>query len=154
MRNDAAGSETDLNAGAKEALDHAWNWFELHSSQRMQTFRFFLIATAFLAAGYGSLLEKHHHVAMGIALVGAWLSVWFSLLDQRTSDMIKASENVLQQLQAQLADRYKIDDLKIVEKVEQGRYGGASHRVVIAVIQWTLFTMFLLAAAYAFCLGA
>ena len=35
---------------AKQAREHAWNWFALHATQRMQAFNFFVVATAFLIA--------------------------------------------------------------------------------------------------------
>jgi hypothetical protein len=37
----------------------------------MQTFNFFLVATAFLIAAYASLLEKHPFAAVAVALVGS-----------------------------------------------------------------------------------
>jgi hypothetical protein len=43
---------------AKQAREHAWNWFALHATQRMQAFNFFVVATAFLIAAYASILEK------------------------------------------------------------------------------------------------
>ena len=141
--------EADSDAVAKQALDHAWNWFALHSAQRMQTFRFFLVGTAFLGAAYSSLLKEHSVAAIAVALVGAWLAFWFNRLDERTSELIKASERVLKTAQARLADQSGVADLKIVEIVEQVTHSGSSYRVVIAVVQWTIVAVFLLAAAYA-----
>jgi hypothetical protein len=64
----------EMNEIAKMALEHAWNWFNLHAAQRMQTFNFFLVATAFLIAAYASLLEKLPLAALAVALIGAWIS--------------------------------------------------------------------------------
>jgi hypothetical protein len=139
----------DLNDVAKQAREHAWNWFALHATQRMQTFNFFLVATAFLAAGYASLLEKHRGAAFGVALLGAWLTFWFNRLDIRTRQLIKAGERALAALEAQLAATTNMDDLKIVEAVEQPEAGTFSYRRVIKVIQWTLIAIFLLGAGYA-----
>jgi hypothetical protein len=88
---------------AKQAREHAWDWFALHAAQRMQTFNFFLVATAFLIAGYASLLEKHRWAAFGVALLGAWLAFWFNRLDTRSRQLVKAGERALAVLQAQLA---------------------------------------------------
>jgi hypothetical protein len=46
----------------------------------MQTFNFFLVATAFLIAAYASLIEKHRLAAFALAGVGAWLSVAFQVV--------------------------------------------------------------------------
>ena len=41
---------SDPDEIAKQAREHAWNWFALHATQRMQAFNFFVVATAFLIA--------------------------------------------------------------------------------------------------------
>src|SRR5882757_915360 len=38
-------------------LDHAWQWFTLHATQRMQAVNFFLVATAFLSTAYVAALR-------------------------------------------------------------------------------------------------
>ena len=77
----------------KEARNHAWSWFALHANQRMQTFNYFLIATAFLFAAYGALLDKNRVAAVGVAILGAWLSFWFNRLDRRTRQLVNAGED-------------------------------------------------------------
>jgi hypothetical protein len=137
------------NDTAKEALEHAWNWFALHAAQRLQTFNFFLVATAFLIAGYASLLEKHHGAALVIALLGAWLAFWFNRLDSRSRQLVKAGERALAALEAQLSATAGITELNIVETVERPEPGTSSYRRVIKAIQWTMVAVFLLGAAYA-----
>jgi hypothetical protein len=144
----------DPNEFAKRAHDHAWNWFALHAAQRMQTFNFFLVATAFLVAGYASLLEKHRGAAAGIALLGAWIAFWFSRLDMRNRQFVKAAERALVALESQLFAVTGIAEIKIVEAVEQPAIGTSSYRRVIKVIQWTMFAVFLSGAIYAMWLGA
>jgi hypothetical protein len=134
---------------AKQAREHAWDWFALHAAQRMQTFNFFLVATAFLIAAYASLLEKHGGAASGVALIGAWLAFWFNRLDARTRQLVKAGERALAASEAQLAATAGIADLNIVETVEQPDPGTSSYRRVIKVIQWTMFAVFLLGGGYA-----
>jgi hypothetical protein len=141
--------EPDPSEIAKQARDHAWDWFALHAGQRMQTFNFFLVATAFLIAAYASLLEKHRAAAVGVAVVGAWVAYWFNRLDRRTRQLVNARECVLAVSEAKLADCAKIPHLKILEAVNQAAPGASSYRRVISVIQWTIVVVFLLAAAYA-----
>jgi hypothetical protein len=90
---------------AKQARDHAWNWFALHAAQRMQTFNFFLVATALLVAAYATLLEKHRDAACVVAVLGAWLSLWFNRVDYRNRQLVKAGERALSISEAQLAAR-------------------------------------------------
>ncbi len=85
----------DPNEIAKQAREHAWNWFALHATQRMQAFNFFVVATAFLIAAYASILEKHPAAAAVLALVGAWLTFWFNRLDARSYQLVEAAEDAL-----------------------------------------------------------
>jgi hypothetical protein len=133
----------------KVALDHAWNWFNLHAGQRMQTFNFFLVATAFLIAAYASLLEKLPLAALAVALVGAWIGFWFTRLDNRTRQLINAGEDVLKAYQKNIAKSTNIPALEILNKVESPTSNASSYRVVIAVIEWTIVFVFLFLAAYA-----
>src|SRR3954468_18009725 len=148
-------AESDPNALDKlneQAREHAWTWFALHANQRMQSFNFFLVATAFLVAAYGALLEKHQAAAAAVAIAGAWLAFWFSRLDIRSRQLVKASEAALRIIaQARLAGQTGIPELKIVDAVEIPTRGGSSYRIVIAVIQWSILVIFLSAAAYAIC---
>src|SRR5215813_10655336 len=103
----------DQSELAKQAREHAWNWFVIHAGQRMQTFNFFLVATAFLFAAYATLLEKHRGAALGVCLVGAWLALWFNRLDSRTRQLVKAGERALASSEARLANIAGIPELKI-----------------------------------------
>jgi hypothetical protein len=133
----------------KQVLDHAWNWFNLHASQRMQTFNFFLVASAALIAAYASLLEKYHWAALVVGLVGAWISYWFTRLDGRTRQLIEAGENVLKISQAKIEKEAALPSANILETVETAASGASSYRIVIGVIEWTMVVLFILAAAYA-----
>jgi len=93
----------DQDEIVKHARDHAWDWFDLHAGQRMQSFNYFIVATAFLTAGSASLLEKHPEIAVGVALMGAWIAIWFNRLDRRTKQLSRAGENALEVTQARYA---------------------------------------------------
>jgi hypothetical protein len=139
---------------AKQARDHAWDWFALHASQRMQTFNHFLVATAFLIAAYAALLEKHRLPAAVVALVGAFVAWSFNRLDYRCRQLVKAGEIVLAVCQARLSERADIADLKIIEVVEQPGSSARSYGHMINVIQWITGAVFLLGAVYAGALAA
>lgn len=132
-----------------QGLDHAWKWFALHAAQRMQTFNFFLIATAFLVAAYASLLEKNSKVAVIIALVGAWIAFWFTRLDNRTRQLIQAAENPIRIFETRLAQETNIPELNILAVVERPIAHASRYRTVIVIIEWTVVVIFVGGAIYA-----
>jgi hypothetical protein len=100
----------DPNEIAKQAREHAWNWFALHATQRMQAFNFFVVATAFLA------------------LVGAWLTFWFNRLDARSYQLVEAGEDALRVSQARLARLADNQSLMILDAVDEPAPGASSYR--------------------------
>jgi len=134
---------------AKQAREHAWNWFALHATQRMQAFNFFVVATAFLVAAYASLLDKEPAAAAVLAIVGAWLAFWFNRLDARRRQLVQAGEDALRVSQARLANLADNQSLMILDAVDELAPGASSYRRVITLIQWTIIALFLLAAIYA-----
>jgi hypothetical protein len=140
---------SDSDEIAKQAREHAWNWFSLHAAQRMQAFNFFVVATAFLIAAYASLLDENPGAAAVLAVVGAWLTLWFNRLDARTRQLVEAGEDALRVSQARLASLADNQSLMILDAVDEPAPGASSYRRVITVIQWTIFALFLLGALYA-----
>jgi hypothetical protein len=115
----------------------------------MQTFNFSLVATAFLVAAYGAVLEKRPYAAVVIALLGAWLSLWFNRLDRRTRQLVKAGEAALLVHQHRLAEHEANPALRILANVEAKAAGTSSYSVVIRVIQYSILIAFLLGGGYA-----
>jgi hypothetical protein len=144
---------SDQDDIAKQAREHAWNWFALHAAQRMQTFNFFVVATAFLIAAYASLLEKHPAAAAVLAILGAFLAGLFNRLERRSHQLVKAGERALKVSQEHLAGLAENPHLKILEAVERPAPRSSTYRFVINAIQWIICTLFVLMAAYAFWLG-
>jgi hypothetical protein len=141
-----AFDEDELN---KQVREHAWNWFALHAGRRMQSFNFFLIATAFLIAGYASLLDKRPVPAVAVALLGAWVAFWFHRLDMRTRQLLDAGEKVLEIDQARLAERTGIPDLNILNCVKRTKRGASTYKTVIGMIEWSILVAFLVGVAFA-----
>jgi hypothetical protein len=144
----------DKDEVIKDAYNHAWNWFSLHAGQRMQSFNYFIVATAFLVAGYSSLLEKRPAIAVGTALMGAWIAFWFTRLDRRTRQLIDAGERVLEIVQARMAEISEIPEIKILDAVKQLPPGASFYSTIFATIEWTVGFGFLIAALYAFGVAA
>jgi disulfide bond formation protein DsbB len=164
--NDKSGTTLpDPDEVAKQAREHAWNWFALHATQRMQALNFFMVATAFLMAAYAALLEKHAIAAAVLALFGAWLAFLFNRLDDRSRRLVEAGEKALQPSQARLASLSANPDLKILDVVERPaakpdgsfvsqrwhalKWSMSSYEGVIYWVQVTILAVFLFGFAYA-----
>src|SRR5258705_7826150 len=84
-------------------LDHAWQWFTLHATQRMQAVNFFLVATAFLSTAYVAAL-RFPVVAIGVSALGTLFSLVFYRFEIRIQELLKAGEKALYPAQRRLAD--------------------------------------------------
>ncbi|MCA4780618.1 hypothetical protein HXZ77_15255 [Acinetobacter johnsonii] len=87
---------------SEQAVEHAWKYFELHSNQRITMFNYFL----FIIAGLGTAIGVSIQSSSTFAYIGIFLSIFLSItafvfwkLDQRTSFLIKQSEEVFKRLE-------------------------------------------------------
>lgn len=88
----------------KEKIDteiihkQAWDYFQLHSTQRLTTFNFYLVIASVLTAGLVSTFQKDFiFPTAGIPLGGllSFFSFIFWALDRRNSQLIKSAEAAL-----------------------------------------------------------
>lgn len=85
-----------------QAVEHAWKYFELHSNQRITLFNYFLFIMAGLGAAIGASLQasnKFSYVGIFISIFIILVSIVFWKLDQRTSFLVKQSEQVFKNLE-------------------------------------------------------
>lgn len=90
------------NISSEQAVEHAWKYFELHSNQRITLFNYFLFIMAGLGTAVGVTLQassKFSYVGVFISIFIIVVSVVFWKLDQRTSFLIKQSEQVFKKLE-------------------------------------------------------
>ena len=90
------------NISSEQAVEHAWKYFELHSNQRITLFNYFLFIMAGLGTAVGVILQssnKFSYVGIFISIFIIVVSVVFWKLDQRTSFLIKQSEQVFKKLE-------------------------------------------------------
>jgi hypothetical protein len=122
----------------KDALEHARVWFTTHAAQRMQTFNFFLVATAFLVAGYAQVIEKRPLAAAVIALLGAWITCWFMMLERRTRQLVETGRVAMRPLERRLADGLGVPELEIVSAADNAtagcRYTTVFRAIHVAVV--------------------
>lgn len=147
---EVSGGQRDEDARLRTALDHAWDWFSLHASQRMQGVNFFLVASAFLVSAFGSAVTSGVYVvAIGVGLLGSWVSLWFNRLDRRASELVKAGEAPMRVLQRRLAEATGVSELAMLDFVEEPRVRWTSYSRVIDVLHTTTFCAFAVGAVYA-----
>ncbi|GJL66405.1 MAG: hypothetical protein NPIRA05_13760 [Nitrospirales bacterium] len=145
----ATDSEYD-SGKAKVALDHAWAYFSLHATQRLQTVNFFLIATAFLLAAFVTAIkEELHLLAACVALLSVLISYFFLQLEHRIRSLIKAAEDAMKPLQDELAESLEIDTLRIVSHVEESKNGEWKYSKVFRFLYRTAIAAFSLGFFYA-----
>lgn len=116
----------------------------------------FLITTgAVTTAFFAAFQAEQYFLSIGAAIFGAAASYCFWRLDQRSGQLIKLGEAVLDQEQKRLKDIVKYNDMLIIkraEKKESGRF--RSYRQVLSLLFWTTSLMYtagiLLAVCYEF----
>ena len=102
----------------RDALDHAWRWFELHARQRLQLVNFFLLSAAFLSSGYAVTLADYPRVSAVLALIGLAMAVFFWLVERRVRALLKAGERAMAKSEQRLARATGIKEIRLVRSVE------------------------------------
>lgn len=80
------------------ALAHAWAYFNLHASQRITIFNYFVVFSGILTTGLAAAIQAPPRLAVvGVALglLLCLLSFLFWQLDRRTSFLIKHAEDAI-----------------------------------------------------------
>jgi hypothetical protein len=89
---------------SKENLrKYAWDYFQLHASQRLTTFNFYIVISSAIVTVLFTVFEKTYKVpSLGILL--GFLLIFFSFvfwkLDSRTKFLIKQAEEALKYLES------------------------------------------------------
>jgi hypothetical protein len=129
------------------AIDYAWHWFELHAGQRMRAMEFFLVAVAFLTAGFGTALRlETPGTAATIALAGVLVSAGFYGMECRTRELIHIGEAALRSLEEGLAIATDNPLLQLVREGDNPRHPTLTYHYIFRVLY--------LSAAFGFLLGA
>lgn len=132
------------------ALDHAWEWFSLHAKQRMDLINFFLVATAFLAAGYASGLQaKVPIVSAAVCVLGVVITICFQRVEQRTRELIRLGEAALHEIEAMMAEQLGLTCITLVQRADKKSNRFTSYGVALRVLHVATLFFFLLGFAYA-----
>ncbi|OHB77268.1 MAG: hypothetical protein A2Z25_14320 [Planctomycetes bacterium RBG_16_55_9] len=89
---------------AKERIEYAWNYFQLHAGQRMSLFNFFVVISALLTGGLATSIRNDNEfehaiirILLGVGLMITSFVFW--KLDQRVRYLIKHAENALKKME-------------------------------------------------------
>lgn len=75
-----------------DPLEYLWEYFDRHSSQRIQMFNYYILVNIAVLTGIGVCLKDAIHLLLLPALLLLFLNTTFKKLDQRTVFLIKQAE--------------------------------------------------------------
>jgi hypothetical protein len=143
-------SEENELAALQAALTHSRSWVELHANQRQNLLNYFLIAIAFLFNAYVVALNGGRYIlAAVISLLGAAISLSFTMMDLRNRDLTRAGEIAIRDLEDRLARTHGMPSLRIMETIDEPRHSWLSIGKLIRGIHITVGLVFLGATIYA-----
>lgn len=136
--------------GADDAQLYAWNWFALHSNQRMQLVNFWLVAVAFLGAAFvQARIGSLRPVAVGVCVTGMVASIAFAMLDARTRRLVQVAEAALQKLEDERFATGVGSNPRLVSESHAARWSRmSSYRFVIEGLQLIVAALFAAAGIY------
>jgi hypothetical protein len=85
----------------KLQFEYAWRAWHFNAGQRISVFQFFITLTTGTTALFGVLVQQHWLAGTAAGLFGMLLSVVFLLLDRRNEELVRASEDLLHELEKQ-----------------------------------------------------
>jgi hypothetical protein len=113
---------TDSNIPIETLRKQAWDYFQLHASQRLTTFNFYIVLSSVITTGLVSTFQKDYKLPYAGIVLGFLLSLFsfiFWKLDSRNKELIKHAEAALRSFEtkAQLEDVEGIpDEMKIFSR--------------------------------------
>lgn len=111
---------TEPSLNISEHRKYAWDYFQLHSTQRIATFNFFVSIATAISAAAGIALQANVNLRLAAMLLGFLLcliSFVFWKLDERNRQLIKLAEEALKMIEAQLNPSF--DEISLFSRDEQ-----------------------------------
>jgi divalent metal cation (Fe/Co/Zn/Cd) transporter len=134
----------------KDVLDHAWGYFQVHASQRMQLVNYFFLAVAFLSTAYATGLNGNRpEVSAAVALTGAILSIGFHRIDVRTRELVDIAEDALLEVEQIMQRQTGVESIALIEQAKKTPERFKSYSSIIEVLHYVTCTAFLVGFAYA-----
>lgn len=126
----------DNDVSKKDALNYSWNYFQLHATQRMSLFNYFVVFASLLTTGLVStFLEKYkcNYIGIALSLLLIILAFIFWKLDQRVKYLIRHSEELLKKIEKSFDETTEQPYFNLfiteVTKTEQLKNSNKLHRI-------------------------
>lgn len=117
-----------------DVRQYVWDYFQLHATQRLKTFEFYIVIATVLLSGYVVSLKEDNLMPIGIALgiLLTILSFVFWKLDVRNKQLIKNAEQALKTIEEELISEsaggvphnfklFNYDDFKVQQERNKTR---------------------------------
>lgn len=103
----------------ESALRHAWGWVSVHTSHRLQSIYFFLIAASFLTHGYVSAMTAgHNKLGAGIATLGLCFTAALAGMEQRSRHYLELGERAMLRAEIVLSNETETDAFNILRELD------------------------------------
>ena len=103
----SANNLPDNTIDDKALLEYYWNYFELHSNQRMQMINFYITVEVVMIGGLFTLInfdERIRFAELFLSLAISFVSLIFWGLDIRTKSLIHRCEDCIEVLEMRYKD--------------------------------------------------
>jgi hypothetical protein len=130
------GDSTDTNEALRK---QAWDYFQMHSTQRLTTFNFYIVISSVVATALFSTFQKDYKVpVLGIPL--GLLLVLFSFifwkLDLRNRQLIKGAEAALKYFESTAALKDNEDEPHVAKLFQHEEYATLMRKADNSMNPW------------------
>jgi hypothetical protein len=129
----------ELNNKINNSKKYAWDYFALHSSQRMSTFNFFILISTIILSAYFVAIREIPVLSLILALILIIFSFVFWKWDIRTRQMIKNAEAALKYLEKKEFEGKPRNDSEILNIFEYEEFQTQKRREIKAILPWKVF---------------
>ena len=91
----------------KDLRDYAWDYFSLHAEQRLKTFHFFILISAFIftsCAAITRFIESSMLLALPMFAISILAFVFWEL-DKRNKQLVRVGEESLKEIESKLIEK-------------------------------------------------
>lgn len=122
-----------------EERKYAWDYFQLHSSQRIASFNFYITLATAIVAAIGTILQQSTNLLGAAAVLGVVLVLFsfvFWKMDQRNKTLIKNAEAALKYLEEQSAAHETSPTIPLMSLFRRDEHAVRERRAHPSIFFW------------------